>query len=28
MSRSQDTAPLIRLGPYTILRWTPPPSAP
>jgi hypothetical protein len=28
MAGSRTTAPLIRLGPYTILRWTPPPSAP
>jgi hypothetical protein len=28
MARSRATVPLTRLGPYTILRWTPPPSAP
>ena len=28
VARARATAPLARLGPYTILRWTPPPSAP
>ena len=28
VARARATAPLARLGPYTILRWTPPPGAP